>query len=68
MHCHCDKAIQVFEMNSRLYPESFNTWDSLAEAYMKKGNNKKAIKYYKKSLALNSKNDNARKMLGKIEN
>jgi tetratricopeptide (TPR) repeat protein len=62
-----DKAIKVFELNTQLYPEAFNTWDSLAEAYMKKGDNEKAIKYYKKSLALNPKNDNAKKMIEKIE-
>jgi tetratricopeptide (TPR) repeat protein len=62
-----DKAIKVFELNTQLYPEAFNTWDSLGEAYMKKGDNEQAKKYYEKSLALNPKNDNAKKMLEKIE-
>lgn len=62
-----DKALKVFELNTQLYPEAFNTWDSLAEAYMKKGDNESALKYYHKSLELNPKNDNAKKMIEKIE-
>lgn len=62
-----DKAIQVFELNTQLFPDGFNTWDSLAEAYMKKGDKKKAKEYYEKSLALNPKNDNATKMMEKME-
>jgi tetratricopeptide (TPR) repeat protein len=62
-----DKAIKVFELNTQLYPEGFNTWDSLAEACMKKGDTEKAVKYYYKSLELNPKNENAKKMIEKIE-
>ncbi len=62
-----DKAIKVFELNTQLYPEGFNTWDSLAEAYMKKGDSEKAIKYYSKSIALNAKNTHAQEMIDKIK-
>jgi len=62
-----DEAIRVFELNTQLFPDAFNTWDSLAEAYMKKGKNELAVKYYKKSLALNDNNSNAREMIKKIE-
>ncbi len=62
-----DKAIKVFELNTQLYPGAFNTWDSLAEAYMKKGDNKTAISYYKISLLLNPENENAQKMIDKME-
>jgi tetratricopeptide (TPR) repeat protein len=62
-----DKAIKVFELNTQLYPEGFNTWDSLAEAYMKKGDKEKAIKYYSKSLALNAKNKHAQEMIDKMK-
>lgn len=41
-----DEAIEVFTLNTRLYPESFNTWDSLAEGYMVQGNNELVVKYY----------------------
>ena len=62
-----DKAIKVFELNTQLYPEGFNTWDSLAEAYMKKGDKEKAIKYYSKSLALNANNTHAQEMIDKMK-
>ena len=38
---------------------SYNTWDSLAEAYMKHGDKELAIQNYRKSLELNSENTNA---------
>ncbi len=62
-----EKAIKVFELNTQLYPDAFNTWDSLAEAYMKKGEDEKAIRFYKKSLELNPRNDHAKEMLGELE-
>ncbi|HTK20031.1 MAG TPA: serine hydrolase [Mucilaginibacter sp.] len=62
-----DDALAVFEQNTKDYPASFNTWDSLAEAYMGKGNKELAIKYYKKSLELNPNNTNAVTQLKKLE-
>jgi CubicO group peptidase (beta-lactamase class C family) len=62
-----DDAIAVFEQNTTDYPASFNTWDSLAEAYMDKGNKELAIKYYKKSLQLNPNNASAVTQLKKLE-
>lgn len=44
-----DKAVDVFEMNCKNHPKSWNTYDSLAEAYGMKGDKKKAKKYYKKA-------------------
>ncbi|UCE41889.1 MAG: serine hydrolase [Candidatus Aminicenantes bacterium] len=41
-----DKAISLFKINIELYPDSANTYDSLAETYMEKGDKKNAIKYY----------------------
>jgi len=62
-----DDALAIFEQNTKDYPASFNTWDSLAEAYMGKGNKELAIKYYKKSLELNPNNTNAVTQLKKLE-
>ena len=62
-----DDAIKLFTLNTEIYPDSFNVWDSLAEAYMEKGEKAKATEYYKKSLKLNSKNTNATKMLEKLQ-
>ena len=61
-----DDAIEVFKLNAKLFPGVPNVWDSLAEAYMNKGENKLAIDNYKKVLELDPENQNARKMLEKL--
>jgi CubicO group peptidase (beta-lactamase class C family) len=60
-------AIAVFTQNTVDFPNAYNTWDSLAEAYMINGDKELAIKYYKKSLELNPQNDNAVKQLKELE-
>jgi uncharacterized membrane protein len=60
------EAIRIFQLNVEAYPQSFNTYDSLGEAYMDNGDRALAIANYKRSLELNPKNHNARKMLKKI--
>lgn len=62
-----DDAIKLFKMNVENFPESSNTYDSLAEAYMKKGERELAIKYYQKSLQLNPDNENAMKYLKELK-
>jgi hypothetical protein len=61
------EAIGIFKLNAQEHPESFNVYDSLAEAYMKNGNNELAVENYKKSLELNPKNENAAKILEKLK-
>jgi tetratricopeptide (TPR) repeat protein len=61
------EAIEVFKFNVETHPESFNTFDSLAEAYMKNGNAEDAIANYQKSLKLNPNNDNAKEKLKQLE-
>jgi len=62
-----DLAIQYFQMNIDYYPKSPNVYDSMGEALMKKGDTKKAIEYYQKSLQLNPTNDNAKKMISSMQ-
>ena len=62
-----DMAIQVLENNMKAHPKSANAHDSLAEAYYKNGNMDLAGKHYRVSLKLNPDNDNARKMLAKMD-
>lgn len=62
-----EDAIEIFTLNTKEYPNSFNVWDSLAEAYLKSGDQEKAKKYYKKSLVLNPENTNAEKMLSSMD-
>ena len=61
------KALEFFQLNIDLYPQSFNTWDSMAETLMAKGDYKKAISYYEKSIALNPKNENGKQMIKKMK-
>jgi glyoxylase-like metal-dependent hydrolase (beta-lactamase superfamily II) len=62
-----DQAILVFEANVEAFPEAFNTWDSLGEAYMIKGEKELAIENYTKSLELNPDNANAVEKLKALE-
>ncbi len=62
-----DDAIQVMELNVRSFPQSWNVYDSLAEAYLMKENKDLAIKNYNKSLEINPGNQNAIDALKKIE-
>jgi hypothetical protein len=56
-------AIEIFRFNMESFPESFNVYDSYAEALMKSGDTENAVLNYKKSLELNPDNANAREML-----
>lgn len=44
-------AIRIFNENVKRYPDSWNVYDSLAEAYERSGANKSALEYYRKALA-----------------
>ena len=61
-----DAALAVFEVNMIAHPESFNVYDSYAEALMEDGQNEEAIKYYKKSIDMNPGNTNGVQMLKKL--
>src|SRR5215469_16738040 len=61
-----DQAIFVLKLNVEAFPNSFNTWDSLAEAYMDHGDKELAIQNYTKSLELNPKNLGARDQIAKL--
>ncbi|MGS2739165.1 dienelactone hydrolase family protein [Sinomicrobium sp. M5D2P17] len=54
-----DQGINVFLLATKLYPNSANLYDSLAEGYLFVGSKVKAIENYEKSLELNSQNQNA---------
>jgi len=57
------KAIAIFRVNTLLYPDSGNVYDSLGEAYMNTGEKDKAKQNYQKALELNPKNENAAQIL-----
>ncbi|TFG49703.1 MAG: tetratricopeptide repeat protein, partial [Gemmatimonadales bacterium] len=47
-----DEAIALFRQNTRDYPRSWNTYDSLGEALAKKGDVKGARASYEKALSM----------------
>ncbi|UFH54243.1 serine hydrolase [Spirosoma sp. KNUC1025] len=59
-------ALEIFKLNVSLYPQGWNTYDSLAENYEHMGNRAAAITNYKRSLALNPQNTNAIDFLKKV--
>jgi len=62
-----EHALKLFELAAELYPESWNVYDSLAEACYAVGKKEKALNLYRKSLALNPENENGQKCIKKIE-
>jgi len=64
---HLSAAIALFGLNVQMYPESFNVYDSLGEAFMKAGQKDKAVKNYEKSIGLNPSNTNAVNILKKLK-
>ena len=61
------EAIEIFKLNVEAYPQAFNTYDSLAEAYMTINERDLAKLNYKKSLELNPNNTNAAEILKRLE-
>jgi len=57
------EALKIFKLNTALYPNGYNTWDSLGECLLLLGEKENGIKAYKKSLKLNPKNKNAKKII-----
>lgn len=60
------EAAEVFKNNVRLYPASWNVYDSYGEVLAKTGKKEEAIQMYKKSIALNNGNDNGKKILAQL--
>ena len=56
-------ALVIFTLNTQLYPSGFNTFDSLGECLLILGKTEEGMKAYKKSLELNPKNVNAKKII-----
>jgi CubicO group peptidase (beta-lactamase class C family) len=53
-----DDAITIFKLNVEEYPDAFNPYDSLGEAYAEAGQLDLAIENYEKSVELNPENTN----------
>lgn len=61
-----EKAIAIFDLNTKLFPEDANTFDSLGEAYFMAGNEKLSRKYYQMALNLDPALESAQEMLLKM--
>lgn len=61
-----EKAILVFELNIEAFPNSYNVYESYADALMKNNENDSAIVNYKKSYELNPGNTYAINMLKEL--
>jgi len=61
-----EKAIEIFKINSALYPKSSNVYDALGDGYLAKKDTTNAVIFYKKALAINPENSNAKKAYKKL--
>jgi CubicO group peptidase (beta-lactamase class C family) len=59
-------ALEIFQLNVRLHPDSWNAYDSLAEAQSDNRQKDLAIQNYQKSLDLNPNNKGAAEALKKL--
>lgn len=64
---HLPEATDLLKLDVQVFPDSWNGYNSLGEAYMKAGQKQLAIDSYKKSLELNPSNDNAKEKLKMLE-
>lgn len=62
-----EDALQIFKINIKLYPNSSNVYDSYADALKRNGDTIKAISYYKKSIAIDSGNRDAKRFIEKYD-
>ncbi len=60
------EAIEIFKLNIKAHPDSYNVYDSMGEAYMKNGDKQLAVDNYKKSIEMNPNNTNGYDMLEKL--
>jgi tetratricopeptide (TPR) repeat protein len=61
------QAIETYKLMAESFPESWRTYNGLAEAYLKAGNKEFAVENYEKSLKLNPENINAFEQLKKLK-
>lgn len=62
-----NEAIEVFKLNIELYPDSWNVYDSMGEAYLANGDTKLALEFYRKSVELNPDNQAGKEVIKKYE-
>ena len=63
-----EKALEVYELNIKLYPQNWKVYSSLGSALLKAGRVTDAIKMYEKSIELNPTNKENVEILKSIKN
>ncbi len=61
-----DWIIELFKLNTTLFPNNANLWDSLGDGYKNKNDKENAIKSYKKALELDSTLSASKKSLAEL--
>jgi len=61
-----DEAIAAFQINVDQFPDSWNVYDSLGEAYAVKGDTTRAIELYRRSVEINPENVNGVQALERL--
>lgn len=61
------EALEIFKLIASEFPHSANAYDSLGEAYLKKGDKELSLTNYEKSLAMNPDNFNAEDQIERIK-
>jgi dienelactone hydrolase len=64
---HREDAVKILQLNVHAWPDSSDAYESLAEAYEANGQKDLALESYKKSLALNPGNADAREGLKRLQ-
>ncbi len=62
-----DEAIELLAFNCKEYPFSANVYDSIAEAYLNKGDTTLAVNNFRKALTIDPSYANSIKMLDELE-
>ncbi|MCL5031352.1 MAG: FKBP-type peptidyl-prolyl cis-trans isomerase [Bacteroidetes bacterium] len=62
-----DYAIVILKLNNETYPDSYNIYDTLGEAYLIKGDKESAVQNFEKSLKINPQDTNAEEMIKKLK-
>ena len=61
-----DEALEIFKINTQLYPKSSNVFNSLGEAFYLKKDTVNAIFNFKKSLSINPENRNSKRFIKRL--
>jgi tetratricopeptide (TPR) repeat protein len=60
-------AIKIFQLNTEVFPDSANVYDSLGDAYARGGNKARAIESYQKALAIDPQKTSSSKALRELQ-